>query len=189
MLEKNVHMGSTSPYQPLRGIGRSQLPRFFPYSYTASLFCIPQIARACRDRARNLLFRGWSRLCLHAASLSAAEGSLAAATAAARAAQGGAMEKRAEKASDDREASAAAKDGQPKEKLDEAAVATPAAIDRAEKAEGALRTHGGQLVRTVLVAPAKIRILPRDIRVGNVRSDEHSLTVVEWWCSFTSFRG
>ena len=38
------------------------------------------------------MFRGWSRLCLHAASLSAAEGASAAATATARAARAEAME-------------------------------------------------------------------------------------------------
>ena len=38
------------------------------------------------------MFRGWSRLCLHAASLSAAEGASAAATAAARATRAEAMQ-------------------------------------------------------------------------------------------------
>lgn len=38
------------------------------------------------------MFRGWSRLCLHASSLSAAEGASASATAAARAARAEAME-------------------------------------------------------------------------------------------------
>ena len=52
----------------------------------------PQIARVGRDRDRALVFRGWSRLCLHAGSLSAAEGASAAATAAARAAYTEAME-------------------------------------------------------------------------------------------------
>lgn len=42
------------------------------------------------------MFRGWSRLCLHAASLSAAEGASAAATAVARATRAEAMEKEAE---------------------------------------------------------------------------------------------
>lgn len=41
----------------------------------------------CRDKDRRLLFRGWNRLCLHAASLNVAEGALAAATAVARAAR------------------------------------------------------------------------------------------------------
>ena len=50
-----------------------------------------KIARVGRDRDRTLMFRGWSRLCLHAASISAAEGVSAAATAAARAARAEAM--------------------------------------------------------------------------------------------------
>ncbi len=41
------------------------------------------------------MFRGWSRLCLHAASVSAAEGASAAATAVARAARAEAKEKEA----------------------------------------------------------------------------------------------
>lgn len=41
----------------------------------------------CRDKDKRLLFRGWNRLCLHAASLSVAEGAFAAATAVARAAR------------------------------------------------------------------------------------------------------
>ena len=50
------------------------------------------------ERDRALIFRGWSRLCLHAASLSAAEGTSAAATAMARAARAEAMEKEADAA-------------------------------------------------------------------------------------------
>ncbi|CAM9582087.1 unnamed protein product [Ectocarpus fasciculatus] len=63
------------------------------------------ILRFCGDRDRVLMFRGWSRLCLHAASLSAAEGASAAATAAARAARAEAMEKEAEAAADKAESS------------------------------------------------------------------------------------
>lgn len=44
-----------------------------------------QITHVWRDKHRQQLFRGWSRLCLHAASLNAAEGDSAAATAVARA--------------------------------------------------------------------------------------------------------
>lgn len=40
-----------------------------------------KILRVCRDSNRRMLFHGWSRLYLHAASLSAAEGGSAAATA------------------------------------------------------------------------------------------------------------
>lgn len=47
------------------------------------------------DGSRRLLFRGWSRLCLHAASLNAAEGASSAATAAARVARAAAEEKSA----------------------------------------------------------------------------------------------
>lgn len=54
-----------------------------------------KIARIGRDRYRALVFRGWSRLCLRAASISTAEGALAAATAAARAARTEVMEKEA----------------------------------------------------------------------------------------------
>ena len=51
------------------------------------------------------MFRGWSRLCLHAASLSAAEGASAAAPAAARAARAEAMETEATAAAEKPEAS------------------------------------------------------------------------------------
>ncbi len=54
-----------------------------------------KITRVCGERDRALVFRGWSRLCLHAASLSATEGASAAATAVARAARAEAMEKEA----------------------------------------------------------------------------------------------
>lgn len=46
------------------------------------------------------MFRGWSRLCMHAASLSAAEGASAAATALARAARAEAMEREVKRAAD-----------------------------------------------------------------------------------------
>eukprot|EP00903_Cladosiphon_okamuranus_P014747 g13665.t1 len=62
------------------------------------------IGRICGARDRSLMFRGWSRLCLHAASLSAAEGGSAAATAIARAARAEAMEKEAEAAAHKAEA-------------------------------------------------------------------------------------
>lgn len=54
-----------------------------------------QIFRLCSNRDRLLIFRGWSRLCFHAASLSAAEGASAAKTASARASRADAMEKEA----------------------------------------------------------------------------------------------
>ena len=63
-----------------------------------------KIVRVGQDRDRNLMFRGWSRLCLHAASLSAAEGAAAAATAVARAARAEAMETEAIAAAEKAEA-------------------------------------------------------------------------------------
>ncbi|CAM9336819.1 unnamed protein product, partial [Hapterophycus canaliculatus] len=62
------------------------------------------ITHFCRERDRALTFRGWSRLCLHAASLSAAEGASAAACAKARAARTEAMEKEAQAATEKAEA-------------------------------------------------------------------------------------
>ena len=71
-----------------------------------------KITRVCGERDRALIFRGWSRLCLHAASLSAAEGASAAATAVARAARAKAMEKEAECAANRAEIAAARRDAQ-----------------------------------------------------------------------------
>ena len=71
----------------------------------STVFRIPvKIARVGRDRDRALIFRGWSRLCLHAASLCAAEGASAAATAAARATRAEAMEMEATAAAEKAEA-------------------------------------------------------------------------------------
>ena len=56
-----------------------------------------QMARVVGDSSRRLLFRGWSRLCLHAAALNAVEGAYSAATATARAARAVAEEERATK--------------------------------------------------------------------------------------------
>ena len=83
------------------------------YTHETSTFKTPtsvafhvslKITRVGRDRDRTLVFRGWSRLCLHAASLSAAEGASAAATAAARAARAEAMETEATAAAEKAEA-------------------------------------------------------------------------------------
>ena len=63
-----------------------------------------KIIRVGQDRDKNLMFRGWSRLCLHAASLSAVEGASAAATAAARAVRAEAMETEAIAAAEKAEA-------------------------------------------------------------------------------------
>lgn len=65
-----------------------------------------KITRVCGERDRALLFRGWSRLCLHAAS--AAEGASAATTAAARATRSTATEMETEEATDKTEASSRA---------------------------------------------------------------------------------
>lgn len=54
-----------------------------------------QITRVYRDKDRGLLFRGWSRLCLHAASLAPVEGAAAAAAATARAVRAEMLEKEA----------------------------------------------------------------------------------------------
>lgn len=54
-----------------------------------------QITRIYRDKDRGLLFRGWSRLCLHAASLTPIEGAAAAAAATARAVRAEFLEKEA----------------------------------------------------------------------------------------------
>lgn len=69
---------------------------------------VVEIARIGRERDRVLILRGWSRLCLHAASLSAAEGALAAGTATARAARAEAMEMEATAAAKKAEACHAA---------------------------------------------------------------------------------
>lgn len=61
-----------------------------PTSATFPVFV--QITRVGRDRDRVLVFRGWNRLCLHAASLSTAEGASVAAMAAARAVRAEAAE-------------------------------------------------------------------------------------------------
>ena len=63
-----------------------------------------KITRACGETDRALLFRGWSRLCLHAATLSAAEGASVAAMVFARAARAEAMDREAEDTADKAEA-------------------------------------------------------------------------------------
>lgn len=65
-----------------------------------------KVTRLSGKRDKALLFRGWSRLCLHAASLSAAEGASASATACARATRAEAMEKEAKAATEKTAASA-----------------------------------------------------------------------------------
>lgn len=57
--------------------------------------CARQITRMFRDKDRSVLFRGWSRLCLHAASLTAVEGEAAKAAAVARAIRAEMLEKEA----------------------------------------------------------------------------------------------
>lgn len=151
--------------------------------YIRGLVFFPQIARACRDRGRALLFRGWSRLCLHAASLSVAEGASAAATAVARAARAEAMEKNAEEAADARETAAATTGRQLEKKLDEATGATSAALERAEKAEGALRTQRSQLVRTV---PITVAMLHHSVRCLRWKSYFRRTNHLPWFTGWGS---
>lgn len=54
---------------------------------------IRQVVRRHNDQDRRRLFRGWSRLCLHAASVNVAKAASASATATARAARAESMEK------------------------------------------------------------------------------------------------
>lgn len=54
-----------------------------------------QVVRIKADLERRSMFRGWSRLCLHAASLSAGEAASASATAVARASRAAVMEEQA----------------------------------------------------------------------------------------------
>lgn len=64
--------------------------------YVTRTHCLvlDQVSRAVGDSNRRLLFHGWTRLCVHAASLNAVEGASSAATAAARGARAEAEEKR-----------------------------------------------------------------------------------------------
>ncbi|CAB1113805.1 unnamed protein product [Ectocarpus sp. CCAP 1310/34] len=127
-----------------------------------------QIARACGDTGRRSLFRGWSRLCLHAASLSAAEGASAAATAAARAVRAEAMEKEAEAAAEKAEvwktAAASVEVAEAREKAQrEAARGSELASElqlNIQDKEEALRQH--QLRRT--------KMLVRNSRCSTARS-------------------
>lgn len=65
---------------------------------------LPQITRIFARRDARLSFRGWNRICIHAASLNAAEGALAAATATARANRAEALEKEAQVTAENAEA-------------------------------------------------------------------------------------
>ena len=77
---------------------------YFTTPTYATFHIFVQITRVGRDRDRALVFRGWSRLCLHAASLSTAEGGSVAARAAARAVRAKAMETEATAAAEKAEA-------------------------------------------------------------------------------------
>ena len=76
----------------------------FRIPISAAFHLAVKLTRIGRDRDRTLMFRGWSRLCLHAASLSAAEGALAATTATARASRAEAVEAEAVAAAEKAEA-------------------------------------------------------------------------------------
>lgn len=67
-------------------------------------FRFPQIARIFARREARLSFRGWNRICMHAASLNAAEGALATATATSRAKRAEAIEKEAKITAENAEA-------------------------------------------------------------------------------------
>ena len=101
-------------------------------------FCA-KIARVCGERDRALIFRGWSRLCLHTASLSAAEGASASATAVARAARAEAMEKEAESAAATVEAMVAREEAQ-RESSRGSMVAAELQL-KVKDTEQALRNH------------------------------------------------
>ena len=88
----------------LGGNQTSSSTRHFHHCTRSHAHASIKITRVCGERDRALIFRGWSRLCLHAASLSVAEGASAAATAVARAARAKAMEKEAEAAAEKAEA-------------------------------------------------------------------------------------
>lgn len=91
------------------------------------------------------LFRGWSRLCLHAASLSVAEGVSAAATAAARADRAQKIQNEAQKAADAAKARRAPTSATTDEGLQAGVAST--ALHRAEREEGLLHKQGARLVR------------------------------------------
>lgn len=90
------------------------------------------------------LFRGWSRLCLHAASLSVAERISAATAAAARAARAQKIQSEAQEAADVTKARRRPTNST----TDEGQVGVEStALHRAEEEEGALHRQGAQLVR------------------------------------------
>lgn len=114
--------------------------------------CQIQIVHVCSDRRKKGLFRGWSRLCLHIASINAAESASVAATAAERAAgdeavQNGAAAVHKTAASEKRltEAAAAAEEGA----LGENAVTTTvtAATAGRERGDGSKRSLQEQRYR------------------------------------------
>lgn len=126
----------------LRQPSRNPFPCQFP---------IPndKVARVSSGYNKRLLFRGWSRLCLHAASLNAEEGALAAASAAARATRAEAMEKEAkamaEKAEAWRQAATAVenveawKKGEKAKKSQGRALQETELSEREDRAEKAMR--------------------------------------------------
>lgn len=100
------------------------------------------------------LFRGWSRLCLHAASLSVAEGASAAATTAARAERVQRIQKEAEAATDMAAASSKLIGATTQEGLQADVVST--APQSAVKAQAVLHRQGAQLVRTGSASSAAV---------------------------------
>lgn len=111
-----------------------------------------KIARIARDKDRALMFRGWSRLCMHAASLSAAEGASASATAAARSARAKAVEMEAIAAAKKAEAMKRAA-AVSKEVAESKEQAQRGAIELARREEvtiQALQRQRGRLVTTLV---------------------------------------
>lgn len=107
-----------------------------------------QITQVWQHRDRRLLFRGWNRLSLRAASLNVAEATSAAASAAARAARAEAIEKEAAAARDAAVAVATAKEAAIQEVCDVSTLAKELR-DRAERSEQMGREH--QKHRAVLM--------------------------------------
>lgn len=123
-----------------------------------------QISRMLGDKERSLMFRGWSRLCLHSASVNAVEGALATTTAAARAVRAEAVEKEATAASEQAEAcrraatasaEAAAVTEQARQEATGVVREAAKLTDRADELENSLKQEqglrAGMLVRRATV--------------------------------------
>ena len=127
------------------------VPRTMATYCAVVLLTSSQIVRACRDRDRALIFRGWSRLRLHVASRFATEGAPSAPPPETRAARVETFANKVEVPPGTAESSgkptAATKDGESETRAANATVS--AALQKAEAAEWALRKQGGWLVRRI----------------------------------------